>query len=422
MAPIVRFMHIESSSGLLLVACTVLALALANSPLAGAVAAFWRLPCEIKVGGWSLRKDLLHVVNDGLMTIFFFIVGLEIKREMVHGELRELRKAALPIIAAIGGMAAPALVYFVLWRFLGLGPAAERGWAIPMATDIAFVVGILALFGARVPFGLKLLLLTLAIVDDLGAVLVIALVFSDRLELAALGLGLLGVAATGLMNWIGVRRVGAYVVVGALVWLAVLKAGIHPTVAGVLLGLMTPTNPWVPTNVLLRVWDGLLDRLGQEEESEEERHEAWRRARFALRESISPLDRLEAALHPWVAYGIMPLFALANAGVTIRPEALFEPVALAIAAGLTVGKPLGILLTCWGAVRLGAAQLPAGVTPASLAGGACLAGIGFTMSLFLVGLALPDSLIDAGKIGTLAGSAVSTLLGAAILWRLPPAR
>ena len=379
MGPFVRFLAIESASGVVLLACTIAALVAANSPWAEQIAEFWRTRCGFALGEFSLVKPLLLWINDGLMAIFFFVVGLEIKREIVAGELRDPRKAALPIMAALGGMVAPAMLYLSL-RGDGIG---RNGWAIPMATDIAFVVGFLALLGPRVPLGLKILLLSLAIADDMGAVIVIACFFSTSISLAPLALAALGLALVCLMNRAGVRSIPAYSVVGALVWLGFLKSGVHPTVAGVLLGLLTPARP-------------------------------------SLGELVSPLERLETALHPWVAFAIMPIFALANAGVRVEPTALTHPVALSVAAGLFFGKPLGIVVFSWLAVKVGLARLPSGVNWPVMIGAGCLAGIGFTMSLFIAGLALEGDLLDAGKIGTLLGSTASAIVGLLLLVRFLP--
>jgi NhaA family Na+:H+ antiporter len=350
------------------------------------------------------------------MTIFFFVVGLEIKRELVAGELSDPKKAALPVMAALGGMVAPATIYLLLQH----GEPGEPGWGIPMATDIAFVVGFLALLGSRAPLGLKILLLSLAIADDIGAVLVIAIFYSTQVSFAALGLAALGFAAVYGLNQIGVRSIAVYVLIGAAIWVAFLKSGVHPTVSGVLLGLMTPANAWVGRSTLYSVMADNLQRLvGDEDDA---RHETFGQVGAAAREAVSPLERLEAALHPWVAFVIMPVFALANAGVRIEPSAFGHPVALAVAAGLFLGKPLGILLFSWTAVRTGIATLPSGVTWKVMLGAGCLAGIGFTMSLFIAGLALDETLLSAGKIGTLTGSAVSALAGMVLLSAFLPKR
>jgi NhaA family Na+:H+ antiporter len=413
-------LEIESASGVVLLICTVVALVLANSPLAEAFAEVWQTRLTLAVGSFELNKPLLLWINDGLMTAFFFVVGLEIKRELVAGELRDRRKAALPVMAALGGMIAPAVVYLLLRG----GQPGEAGWGIPMATDIAFVVGFLALLGPRVPIGLKILLLSVAIADDIGAVLVIACFYSTNISLVAVGLAALGFGLTYLLNQIGVRRVPVYVVVGAGIWLAVLKSGVHPTVAGVLLGLLTPGSAWVGDRALVDILNAALNRLRSEKDGQIEHHHhpVLGQLELASREAVSPLERLEMALHPWVAFGIMPVFALANAGVVVEPTALSHPVAVAVAVGLVCGKPLGILLFSWLGVRVGLARLPTGVNWRIMLGAGCLAGIGFTMSLFIAGLALDGELLDDAKIGTLTGSALSAAIGFLLLLAFLPRR
>jgi NhaA family Na+:H+ antiporter len=410
--PVTRFLHIEAASGLVLLACTALALTLANSPVADWFASVWKTPVSLSAGGFTLSGDVGHlIVNDGLMTIFFFVVGLEVKREMVHGEFRDPRKALLPVLAALGGVVLPAGIYLALqW-----GEPGQRGWAIPMATDIAFVVGFLALFGTRVPFGLKILLLTLAIVDDLVAVLIIAFVFTETLAWGWLGWAAGAFGIVYVFHHIGVRAISVYVLIGAFIWLAFLQSGVHPTVAGVLLGLLTPAHAWIGQKTSADALKAAWQRASRERSGPAD----VGRTQFALREAVSPLQRLEDGLHQWVAFAIMPVFALANAGVALSPSSLGEPVALAVAAGLAIGKPVGILLLCVLAVRSRVTTLPDGVTWGMLAGGACLAGIGFTMALFLNALAFPvaDFPVNeaAGKIGTLAGSVVSAVVGAVVL-------
>lgn len=416
LTPIRRFLHIQASSGIVLLVCAIVALAFANSPWAGEFFHFWETHVELMIGGFSVAGSLAHlVINDGLMTIFFFVVGLEIKRELVAGELTNVRNALLPVIAAVGGMVLPALVYLGLqW-----GEPGQAGWAIPMATDIAFVVGLLAMLGSRVPLGLKVFLLSLAIVDDLGAILIIALFFSESLSWTWIGAAALGLTLVALLNRIRVRLVGMYVIVGVFVWLAFYKSGVHPTIAGVLLGLMTPARPWVGETVVARIFRDIWQGGGEPEMALEEQPKRMKRLKFALRESESPLHRLEKTLHPWVAFVIMPLFALANAGVPLEVTAITQPVSLAVMAGLVIGKPVGIMLACTLAVWFRITSLPKGVSWLMLAGGACLAGIGFTMALFLNSLTFagPEQTASeaAGKIGTLLGSFLSAILGWALL-------
>jgi NhaA family Na+:H+ antiporter len=415
--PVKRFLHIEATSGILLMACTLLALVVANSPWAEAFAHFWETPLSFHWGKFHLDGTLGELlINDALMTIFFFVVGLEVKREVVCGELREFRKALLPIVGALGGAVTPALIYLALQQ----GQPGESGWAIPMATDIAFVIGFLTLFGRRVPFGLKVFLLTLAIVDDLIAVVIIATFFSDSLNWIYLGWSVVGFALVYLMNRIGVRALFPYFAVGIAIWLAFHHAGLHPTLAGVVLGLLTPTQPWIGQRTLLEVFHDFWDQLQAVDGEADKLPVNVEQLQFAARESLSPLHRLELSLHPWVAFVIMPVFALSNAGVPLEAGAITNPVALAVAAGLVLGKPLGILLFCGVAVLLRISRLPDGVSWSLFAGGACFAGIGFTMALFLTNLAFNDeleSLQPAGKIGTLIGSALSAIAGSILLLR-----
>jgi NhaA family Na+:H+ antiporter len=409
--PFARFLQIESAAGFVLVGCALLAIILANSPWAEPFGKFWKIEIGIDIGSFKLTDSLGHWVNDGLMTLFFFVVGLEIKREFVSGELNDWRKAVLPIVAALGGMLVPAGVYLAI-----AGQPTSNGWGIPTATDIAFVVGFLVLLGPRVPHGLKVLLLSLAIADDIGAVVVIAVFYTTRLSLLALGIGLGGLALVLVMRWLGVRSPWAYIALGVLIWIAFYKSGVHPTVAGVALGMITPARPWLGDRVPLDFVSDLLDRLG-----------AISGQSPAQGEIVSPLDRLEHALHPWVAFLIMPVFALANAGVAIDVQALNDPtaraLALAVAGGLIVGKPLGIVVFSLAAVGVGLARLPAGVNVKALIGAGCLAGIGFTMSIFIAGLAFKDTpeYLAEAKIGILAGSGLSAALGMLLLRVFLPA-
>lgn len=404
--PFVRFVHIQSASGIVLMLCTVIALVLANSAWSAPFAAFWETPVRVGFGRFMLDKPLLLWINDGLMTLFFFVVGLEIKRELVAGELSELRKAMLPIVAALGGMVVPALVYLALqW-----GRPTAHGWGIPMATDIAFVVGFLALLGSRVPHSLKVLLLSLAIADDIGATLVIALFLTAKISIIALYLGGAGFLIVLFLRWVGVRWTPAYFIVGSFIWVAFVKSGVHPTVAGVALGLLTPARPWlgdrVPFDAVTHMV-GQLGRLAGDEPS-------------PRGELISVLERLERQLHPWVAFLVMPIFALANAGVHLEPHMILTPVALAVAIGLLVGKPLGIVLFSWASIKAGLCRMPAEINGKVLLGAGCLAGIGFTMSLFIAGLALDKEHLNEAKVGILAGSAVSAVLGFVLLLRFLP--
>jgi NhaA family Na+:H+ antiporter len=406
----------ESFGGSFLLGCTLVALALVNSGWKEAYENFWLQTVGIQIGSWQISKNVLLFVNDGLMTLFFFVVGLEIKRECVEGELKELRKAALPAFSALGGMVIPAAFYLLA---VPEGPGA-RGWGIPMATDIAFVVGLLSLLGKRVPHGLKIWLLTLAIVDDIGAVLVIALFYTESISFIPLSLGGIGFLLVLLAQRAGVRSIGVYTLLGLAIWFAVLKSGVHPTVAGVLLGLLTPAHALYSDALemkqklkeFLKKLDGKDAHLSPSELSQ---------LTMLSTESVSPLERLEHRLSPWNVYLVLPLFALANAGVYFGGGLGETTVMKGVMLGLLVGKPVGVFLFSFVSVKLGLAVLPRGISWQALAAASILTGVGFTMSIFIAGLALDDSLLAQGKLGTLLSSAVSAIVGMAVLaWVLGP--
>ena len=417
--PLTRFLHVESASGIALLVFTAAALVLANSTFSETFLAFWKTPVGLTVGSIEFRHPLKHWINDGLMAVFFFVVGLEVKREIVVGELRDLRQAALPIAAALGGMLAPALIYL----YFQWGAAGQSGWGIPMATDIAFVVGCLAVLGPRVPRSLRVMLLSLAIADDIGAILVIAIGYTSELHLGALAWGFAGIGLVVVLTRLGVRSLLLYVLAGAGVWLGFHESGVHATIAGVILGLLTPARPLLGRRLLGRFTEALGDFLqGESWQDTRERQRMLISIRRAARETMSPLERVEIVLHPWVGFVIMPLFAFANAGVPIQFSGFSDPVAAAIMAGLGIGKPIGIFMFSWLAVRIGLARLPEGVNWSVLAAGGVLAGIGFTMSLFIAGLALGDGMLEAAKIGILAGSVACALIGMVLLhWLLSKA-
>ncbi len=405
-----RFFKTEAASGILLALAALVSLILANSSFAESFRAVWETHLTIGLGSFVLDYPLWYWINDALMAIFFFVVGLEIKRELVHGELNEPRKVVLPLVAAVGGAMIPALIY------LGLNPMGEAGrsgWAVPMATDIAFVVGVLALMGKRIPSGLRVFLLSLAIADDLIAVLIIALFYTGDLNLLALGLSIGGLILVAVMNRLGVRSIGVYILAGSLVWLAFLKSGVHPTVAGVALGLLTPAKSLYGPHTLQGTLHQFLERLKRTDSTATGVDK--REAEEILRESSSPLHRIEHALHPFVAFGIMPLFALVNAGVPLSPESMGHSVAVAVALGLVLGKPAGIALFAFVAVKLGLAALPNRVRWLHVLGGGALSGIGFTMALFIANLGLQDSLLEAAKAGIVLASAISASVGVALL-------
>jgi len=416
LGPLTRFLHVEAASGVVLVVCAIVALALANSPWAGGFLGFWKTKIGFQIGSFEMIHSLKHWINDGLMVIFFFVIGLEVKRELALGELRDVRRAMLPCAAALGGMLVPAGIYLAMQS----GEAGVRGWGIPMATDIAFVVGCMAVLGSRIPAILRVILLSLAIVDDIGAILVIAIGYTDEIHLTALLLGLGGLVAILGLGRLGVRSFGIYAIVGTLVWLAFHESGVHATIAGVLLGLMTPARSRISAGVFGQLLERVTDFIRGDEWKSPHRAEGVRRLQRATRETISPLEYLENTLHPWVGFVIMPVFALANAGVPFELADFTQPVALAVMAGLVIGKPIGILLFSWLTVRVMLKRLPDRLNWGVMAGAGCLAGIGFTMALFIAGLALTDELLDAAKVGIIGGSVISAAAGMALLVVLLP--
>jgi Na+:H+ antiporter, NhaA family len=410
--PFASFLRIEAAGGAILLALTIGALVLSNSPWTHQFRTFWELPVGIQVGSLEASRSLRDWVNDGLMTLFFFVVALELKRELVLGELRNPRMAALSIAAAAGGMIVPAVLYLVLqW-----GRDGAHGWGVVMATDTAFVIGCLAILGRRIPQSLRVFMLSLAIIDDLGAILVVAIGYGSQLDWAALAVGGLGIAIVCGMGPLGIRSIPIYFLMGLLIWLAVDASGIHPTVTGVILGLLTPTRRWV-SDARLRA---ILDRViaypaGDHWSGDTEDRKALRLAEVAARETLSPVERLEMMLHPWVGFLIMPLFAFANAGVPISTGDLKDPITIAVFFGLALGKPLGVIIFSWLAVRSGIAVRPPNLGWGMLIGGGMLAGIGFTMALFIANLAFSGDHVDAAKVGILSASVVAALLGTGLL-------
>ncbi|HYJ79054.1 MAG TPA: Na+/H+ antiporter NhaA [Longimicrobiaceae bacterium] len=415
-SPFSRFMAMEASGGLVLIAGTLVALVWANSPWAESYHHFWSTPVGFRAGGWDFELTLHEWINDGLMAVFFFLVGLEIKREALVGELASPRRAALPAAAALGGMVVPAALYAVL----NAGGEGAPGWGIPMATDIAFALGVLALMGPRVPISLKVFLTALAIVDDIGAVVVIAIFYTDAIAWTALGLGLLLLGACVAAGRLGVRRPAVFVALGVAVWASFLASGVHATVAGVLLAMTIPVRTRIDAAELLtegrRALDGFESACGEGPVIRNHGQQAALLELETLSEAAqAPLQRIEHELQDVVAFGIVPLFALANAGVALSGglgPALAHPVALGVMLGLVVGKPVGITLASWLAVRLGLAELPAGVTWRALHAVSWLGGIGFTMSLFIAALAFGEGALgDVAKIGIFAASLAAGAAG-----------
>lgn len=418
--PMVRFLAQEAASGVLLLLATAAALIWVNSPWADSYHQLWETELLVEIGGWIPFQHHGHPwslefwVNDALMVLFFFVVGLEIKSELVVGDLASPRVAALPAIAALGGMVVPAALY----ALVNLGNDGIGGWGIPMATDIAFAVGVLALLGSRVPQRLKLFLLTLAIVDDIGAIAVIAIFYSEGLSFNWLAL-----AVGGLITIIALRRfrvwyIPMYVLVGIFVWYATYRSGVHATIAGVALGLLAPAKPLIGPRLL----EGLEDVISGDSVDPS----SVREANWQNKETVSICSRLIGLISPWTSFVVIPLFALANAGVALSgdsiKDAVSSPVTLGVILGLVVGKPVGIALFTMGAVRLNVAELPKGVTLRHVVGAGAVAGIGFTVALFISGLAFDDpGFIDQSIIGILVASVAATVVGAAVLYTAPVA-
>lgn len=375
-----RFFSGDASGGIILIIAAALAMLLANmGATSDLYRSFLETPVQLRVGALEINKNMLLWINDALMAIFFLLIGLEVKRELIQGSLASRRQAVFPIVAAIGGMVVPALLYLA---FNFQDPIARQGWAIPAATDIAFALGVLALLGSRVPASLKIFLMALAIIDDLGAIVIIALFYTNDLSLLSLGVAAAAIAALAVLNLTGVRRTGIYILVGVILWTAVLKSGVHATLAGVIIGFFIP----------LKEKDG-----------------------------HSPAKSLEHVLHPWVAFLILPLFAFANAGVSLSGvtfEGLTSLLPMGVMVGLFIGKPLGISLFCWAALKLKLASLPEGATCRDIMAIGVLCGIGFTMSIFIATLAFSSvdpALITWAKLGILLGSVLSAVVGYAML-------
>jgi NhaA family Na+:H+ antiporter len=410
--PFTRFLKIEAAAGALLFVAAFLALVLSNSAWSNPFLAFWETPIGLQFGALDFTRSLRHWINDGLMTLFFFVISLELKRELVLGELRNLRTAALPFAAALGGMLVPVSIYLALVA----GQPGMHGWGTVMATDTAFVIGCLALFGSRIPPALRLFLLSLAIFDDVGAILVVAVGYGEALNWPALALGVLGLGVVAGAARLGVRSIPIYFLMGALIWLCFDASGVHATIAGVILGLMTPTRVWV-SDARLRATLGrvLTYPTGEHWSGDTADRRDLRQAGRAVTESLSPVERLELMLHPWVGFAVMPIFALANAGVAVTGADPGQSVSVAILAGLVLGKPIGVLGFSWLVVRLGLAARGARLSWPFLAAGAFLTGIGFTMSLFIAGLAYTPEMLNAAKLGILAGSICSAAIGILVL-------
>jgi NhaA family Na+:H+ antiporter len=403
-APLRDFLHTEASGGVLLVVAAVVAMVWANSPWKGAYDSLWHSTATFEIAGHGLSLDLRHWVNDGLMAIFFLIVGLEIKREVTSGHLAGRRAATLPVAAALGGMVVPAGLYLAI-----AGGTAPGGWGVPMATDIALAIGVLALAGSGVPATLRAFLLGLAVVDDIGAIVVIAIFYSEGVSFAWLGVAVAALVVLLAARYVGVSAIGAYVAIGGAMWFALHEAGVHPTLAGVVCGLLTPVRPRV-----------IADLVDVEELTDLSSVEHARATMQIARDSLSTVEWLEHHLHPWTSYLIVPVFALANAGIEVSSDSLrsafSSPIMWGVLIGLLVGKPLGVMLAVRLAMRSGAADAPEGTTGRQVFGAGQAAGIGFTVAIFIAELAFkdPDQQSDA-KMAILVASLISGLLAFAVL-------
>lgn len=417
--PVQNYIHTEEVGAFILLAAAAAALGWVNSPWADSYTDFWHNYLSVDLGIFAINEDLGHLVNDGLMAVFFFLVGLEIKRELLHGELSTFRKAFLPTAAAAGGMVVPALMYVA---FNGTSGEGARGWGIPMATDIAFALGVLALLGRRIPAELRVFLLGLAVVDDLGAIAVIAIFYSETINWADLGMTVALFAVIAACVRIGVRSTGVYVILSIVMWQFLLESGIHATLAGVALAALVPTEPYIQRKDYAAAVETLLhDYRAAIEEGDEERAEAIIEEIDRLTTGTEgPMERLEGLVHPWVSFLILPVFALANAGIVFTSDsvsaAVESSVTLGVLVALPVGKALGVFGATWLAVRLGVGSLPAGVSWGQVLGVGLLAGIGFTVAIFVSSIAFDDAaLVDQAKMGVFAASVLAGVVGYVLL-------
>ena len=421
--PFQQFFNKEASSSILLIAATVIALIWTNSNVGETYHRFWHTEISFTFGHFHISKTLLHWVNDGLMSLFFFTVGLEIKREILVGELATPKKALLPVIAALGGMIVPGLIYAAL----NVGSPTIHGWGIPVATDIAFALGAVAVFGRKLPVGLRIFLAAFAIADDLGAVVIIAIFYTKEIVWSNLIISLFLIFGLAVANFFWIRQTLIYAILGLAVWFFVLGSGVHPTIAGVIVSLFVPARGRYDTDNFLQNVKKITEKFECEEQScgysillNQEHMYAVQALELACHDVETPLQRLMHALHPWVAFLILPLFAMGNTGLIFRgivfSEAVSNPVILGIIFGLVVGKPIGILLFSYLSVKTGIASLPQEVRWSHIFGGAMLGGIGFTMSLFLSELSFTDPhIIDYARIAILTGSILSAVFGMSYL-------
>ncbi|ENN91423.1 Na+/H+ antiporter NhaA [Bartonella schoenbuchensis] len=414
LSAIERFLHIEAVSGIVLLLAAATALILANSKYSSSYEAFWHTPLGFNFGYFNLSWDLHFWINDALMTVFFLVAGVEIRREIHEGALANFKQAILPIVAAIGGVCLPAIIYLSI----NLNGGDTYGWAVPTATDIAFALGILALLGKAIPSNLHIILLSLAIIDDIIAVLIIAFFYSTNLDPSGLAIAAAGIVLVLFFQWIGFASAWIYILPGAIIWWGLMITGAHPSLAGVILGMMTPVLPTRNLVAPLTMLSNAVETLQEKNTSTDLHHisSTLKKVRRGQRDIIAPVTRVQKALHPWVAYGVMPIFAFANAGVNFANFDLSSDksflIVLGIIMGLCIGKPLGIIAASYLAVKSGLCRLPPNVAWAGILLIGFLAGIGFTMSIFVSMLAFKDVVqLDSAKIGVLCGSGLSALIG-----------
>ncbi|MCH9756019.1 MAG: Na+/H+ antiporter NhaA [Gammaproteobacteria bacterium] len=406
--PLDRFIRIETSTAILLLLFTFVALIMANSPWSESFLSIWDISLGINLGNIEFSRPIHGWINDGLMTLFFFFVALELKRELVFGELRKTKIAALPIIAAFGGMIVPTLFYLLLQA----SEPGQDGWGTVMATDTAFVIGCLALFGKHIPQSLRIFMLSLAIIDDIGAILVVAIGYSDGINWTTLATSVIGFILVYIMRKLGIRSIIVFFFIGALIWVSIDASGIHPTITGVILGLMTPTDTWIKDKQLQEILHHITSYPpGEHWSGDTEDRKALHMAEVAARETLSPVERLEILLHPWVGYLILPLFALANAGVLINFSDFTNEVTIAVFLGFILGKPIGVFGFSFIAEFLGLAKRPSDLNWILLACASILTGIGFTMAIFIANLAFNENLINSARLGILLASIFCALTG-----------
>lgn len=410
--PMHRFYRIESGASIVLFICVLVALIISNTKWSNHYLSFWNIPINLSVGSYHLSRTIHALINDGAMTLFFFLISLELKREIVLGELRQPRIAALSIIAACGGMILPILIYLVFM----FGHPGQNGWATVMATDTAFAIGCLALFGTKIPKSVRIFMLSLAVIDDIGAILVIGIGYTHGINWYMIGLSVVGFILIATLQYIGIRSIAVFFCCGILVWFLVEQAGVHATIAGVILGFMTPTKKWVSDSMLHNILKHIVGYSpGDHWSGDTKDRKALQMATIATREALSPLERLEIILHPWVSFLVIPLFALANAGITITTDNIYGRVTAAVALGFVIGKPIGVFSFSWIAVRIGVAIKPADLSWSLLAAASLLAGIGFTMALFIAELSFTNVILSNAKFGILFASLICGSIGIVIL-------